>query len=159
VRETLFNWLAPHIVNAACLDLFAGSGALGFEAISRGAESVVMVEQNPLCIKALQENMKIFGSSHIDILHATALTWLSENTQDAHRYNIIFLDPPYQSNLLEESIHLIIGKNLLAPSGWIYCESDKSIDSLDFPKSLEIYRHKKAGQVYYGLVKINDELI
>ena len=99
VRETLFNWLGQTLYGRTCLDLFAGSGALGFEAASRGAERVVMVEKNPAVFRALQDNVKKLGCTGVAVHGQDGLEFAS---RDAQRYDVIFLDPPFQSDCISK---------------------------------------------------------
>lgn len=149
VRETLFNWLHPVLDGSRCLDLFSGSGALGFEALSRGAESVVMVENNPSLAALLQEQAASLGvSSSARIVHADALAWLSG---EARSFDIVFLDPPFSDNLLEKACTRLLERQLLADGALIYMES------ADFPPAdqpqLEKIKQGQAGQVQYRLLK------
>jgi 16S rRNA (guanine966-N2)-methyltransferase len=98
VRETLFNWLGQDLPGWHCLDLFAGSGALGFEAASRGAERVVMIERDRAALEALEKNRAVLGASQVSILRADALAWLAN---DRESFDLIFVDPPFDSGLAE----------------------------------------------------------
>ena len=98
VRETLFNWLAPLIKGAWCLDLFAGTGALGFEAASRGADRVVMIEKLANVVRVLHENRLLLDARQIEVIHADASPWLAGQ---AEPFNLVFLDPPFAEDLLD----------------------------------------------------------
>jgi 16S rRNA (guanine966-N2)-methyltransferase len=149
VRETLFNWLSPVIVEAECLDAFGGSGALGFEAVSRGAKKVTIVEKCLHTFKSIQQNASRLGlSSELTCLCEDTLTYLTNTTQT---FDIIFLDPPFQGNLLAECFDLIAAKNLLKPKGYIYLESDSPIMPDNMPSNWTQHRAKKAGSVHYEL--------
>ena len=150
VRETLFNWLSPIIGEADCLDAFGGSGALGFEAVSRGAKQVTIIEQCLHTLKNIQQNATRFGllSSELHCICENTLSYLANTSQT---FDIIFLDPPFQSMLLIESINLIVAKNLLKPKGYIYLESDALILPENMPSDWVQHRAKKAGNVYYEL--------
>ena len=148
VRETLFNWLQSDIGNARCLDLFAGSGALGLESISRGASFVVMVEQNKKaadCIKAHLERL------HIDnavIHHLDALKYLRmENTPSG--FDIVYLDPPYQLNVLPQCITLLEQQQWLTPTAKIYIEAPSHV-SIELPPNWLLHRHKKEDRPWEG---------
>lgn len=155
VRETLFNWLSGIIVDADCLDAFAGSGALGFEALSRGAKHVVWVENS---LKAAQhirnnrEHLKL-NVQHSDIVGDNVLTYLSRTPRD---FDIIFLDPPFHQDLLKPCLSLIAELSKIKLGGYIYIESASSLSSVMaesiWPERWEIFREKKAGNVYYGLI-------
>jgi len=120
VRETLFNWLQPVVHGAAVLDVFAGSGALGFEALSRGAGSLTLIEKNPQAAKQLMENIQTLKSADAQVKQTDALHFLA---QQQTPFDLIFLDPPFSKGLLPECIALIESNNLLADNGWIYIES------------------------------------
>lgn len=146
VRETLFNWLMHPIRDAHCLDVFAGSGALGLEAFSRGAEKVVLLEQSPQAFANLQKTITGFNNPKLKLLKIDALQYLSQCTE---QFDIIFLDPPFTKNYLPQCISYINQQNLLKKKGLVYLESAHSI-SLDETLWREIHC-KKAGQVQYAL--------
>lgn len=144
VRETLFNWLGQQLNGKTCLDLFAGSGALGFEAASRQARRVVMVEKSRAVQEALKANRQVLGANHIDIVPMDALMYLKSSRET---FDVIFLDPPYDSNLLEQVLPLI--KTRLAENGYLYIETRHwPADFLGW----DVLRHDKAGMVRYGLL-------
>src|SRR5690606_1934717 len=120
VRETLFNWLQPHIVGATCLDLFAGSGALGIEALSRGAEQVTFVDREPRIARHLKATLERLGARGADVKTADARTCLA---QPSRRFDIVFLDPPFASNLLAETFERL-ASGWLRPNALIYVECD-----------------------------------
>ncbi|HSW70476.1 MAG TPA: 16S rRNA (guanine(966)-N(2))-methyltransferase RsmD, partial [Gammaproteobacteria bacterium] len=150
VRETLFNWLAPVIQGAYCLDLFAGSGALGFEALSRGAAEVVMVDQSAVVIKCLRLQCKLLKTTK-------ALIYQSSIPQQwpvfSKCFDIVFLDPPYSEPLLLPVCFYLEEKGLLSSPAYIYLESRKEIAEDELPKGWQLIKQKKAGQVGYYLVK------
>ena len=146
VRETLFNWLGQTLYGKVCLDLFAGSGALGFEAASRGAERVVMVERNPVVCRALQENLKIFGCTNVFVHCLDGLEFIS---RDVQRFDVIFLDPPFSGDHLPRLLEIL--PQHLSENGVLYVESGAAIDvSLPW----QVVKSGKAGQVYYQLLQI-----
>jgi 16S rRNA (guanine(966)-N(2))-methyltransferase RsmD len=145
IRETLFNWLGQDLTGKSCLDLFAGSGALGFEALSRGAEQVVMIENNRQAYTALQENATKLETHHLDLRFGDALKFLSE---DNRRFDFIFVDPPFRKNLLPQLAPLL--PSHLLPEGLIYLERDIHTA---FETEWQIYRQGKAGQVSYQLLQ------
>lgn len=113
VRETLFNWLIHDIVDSRCLDLFAGSGALGFEALSRGAQHATFVERDPLILKSLAANQARLGAAACSTLvRGMALPWLRRQHQT---WDLVFLDPPYRSNQLATALQILLENDLLAP--------------------------------------------
>lgn len=149
VRETLFNWLAPVIRGARCLDLFAGSGALGFEAASRGAAHCVLVERDARAVQVLREQVSRLGARQMQVVEADAPAWLSVAPQP---FDIVFLDPPYRAGLLPECVDLLEGSGWLAPEAWIYLETGRGTP-LELPENWELYRNNRAGQVSYQLVR------
>lgn len=152
VRETLFNWLASNINGAICLDLFAGSGALGFEAISRGADQVVLVEEDARIAAILNEQKDQFNAQTIEIRNQNALTYLQNENQ---QYDVIFLDPPFDSDLLEKVIPTILKQQLLNTHGLLYVESaaqQKSTKNVEILlETLSCIREKVSGEVRYAL--------
>ncbi len=148
VRETLFNWLAPVIQGARCLDAFAGSGALGFEAASRGAGEVVLIERSPLVARQLQANAQTLGVAEMRIRQADTLQWLAAAGQP---FDIVFLDPPFADDLLEPAIAHLAGNGWLAPGARVYLETAHQSGFPPLPENWELIRDKTAGQVRYGL--------
>jgi 16S rRNA (guanine966-N2)-methyltransferase len=146
VRETLFNWLGQTLYGRTCLDLFAGSGALGIEASSRGAERVVMVENNPAVLRALQENLKKLGVMNVSAHCQDGLEFAS---RDAHLYDVIFLDPPFQSDYLPKLLEILPQR--LNKNGVVYVESGERID---VSPPWEVLKSGKAGQVHYQLLQV-----
>lgn len=151
VRETLFNWLSGDISSARCLDLFAGSGALGFEALSRGAAHVDMVDSASAVSCQLQSNAELLKAGNIKIHQAKALSFLASQPPP---YDIIFLDPPFRQSLLTECLNAISQQELLKPGAWLYIEmgSDEPLPPL--PSNWHLHREKSAGQVCYRLFAI-----
>ncbi|MCC6917251.1 16S rRNA (guanine(966)-N(2))-methyltransferase RsmD [Nitrosomonas sp.] len=147
VRETLFNWLGQDLTGKTCLDLFAGSGALGFEAASRGAERVVMVEQSMKAVRNLRDSIEKLGASQVALEHASAGTFLATG---AERYDIVFIDPPFKSGLLVEVLPLLPEK--LKEGGVVYVESS---DRLLPDNTWSIWKQSRAGHVHYGLLSLN----
>lgn len=155
VRETLFNWLSTAVAGSRCLDLFSGSGALGLEALSRGAAHVDLVDQSPLVYAQLQQNLATLNASpHASVWQACAEQWLAQYTADRPRYDVIFLDPPFHQGLLTGSIQLIDQQQLLTPHSWVYIESDRDEPAPITPASWQLHREKNAGQVCYRLYAI-----
>ena len=146
VRETLFNWLGQTLYGRTCLDLFAGSGALGFEAASRGAERVVMVEKNPAVFRALQDNIEKLACATV---FATRQDGLEFACRDAHRYDVIFLDPPFDSDYLPRLLEILSQR--LNENGMVYVESGAA---LEFEPPWRAIKSGKAGQVHYQLLGI-----
>ena len=150
IRETLFNWLAPSIQGARCLDLFAGSGALSFEAASRAAAHITCVELNPVSAASIKENIAILEANTISLLQQDALKFLTTSSPEK-KYDLIFLDPPFSENLLEKSCELLENNAWLNDSALIYLESDQDLGEYALPSNWTLVKQKKAGQVYYGL--------
>jgi 16S rRNA (guanine966-N2)-methyltransferase len=153
VRETLFNWLQYSIADTRCLDLFAGSGALGLEALSRGARDVVFVEQFPAAAHAMQEQLVRFGGSAKGrILQMGAARFLRTPGEP---FDIAFLDPPFGTNALAEYIPLLDGGGWVKPDGLVYLENERSAGIPALPVHWEMLKSKSAGEVGYHLVRVN----
>lgn len=146
VRETLFNWLAPYIENAVCLDPFAGSGALGFEALSRGAAKVVMVDQSIEVIKQLKKQAELLKTSEAEVYQARAPQLLKPG-----KFNIVFLDPPFQHDLLIPTCFYLEQNDFLANPAHIYLESNQMVEEKNLPANWTLLKSKKAGDVFYYL--------
>jgi 16S rRNA (guanine(966)-N(2))-methyltransferase RsmD len=166
VRETLFNWL-NHLLdgrwdNVSCLDLFAGTGALGFEAASRGAVRVMMVESSVAAVKQLQATKEKLHATQVSIMRGDAGELAAGGKLGNDRFNIIFLDPPYHQGWLGKLLPLCV--SLLADDGMIYAETEYpiiSMDAADLPDWMSgwmVVRAGKAGMVYYHLLKRNNLL-
>ncbi len=150
VRETLFNWLAPRLPGARCLDLFAGSGALGFEALSRAAAEAVLVEQHGAAAAALRQNAQALKAEGARIVERDALEFLKH---PAGAFDIVFLDPPYArdgAGLLEECLRLLAQGGWLRPGGLVYIEARHG-RAPALPAGWLLARSKRAGQVGYHL--------
>jgi 16S rRNA (guanine(966)-N(2))-methyltransferase RsmD len=145
VRETLFNWLGQDLTGLACLDLFAGSGALGFEAASRGARRVVMIERDRAAYAALKRNKDALQALQVELVRADALEFLRCDTSE---YDVVFLDPPFKSGCRSELIAALPSR--LAEGAWVYHES---ADRATWPEGWEVAKEGRAGQVIYQLVK------
>ncbi len=148
VRETLFNWLGQTLYGKHCLDLFAGSGALGFEAASRGAKQVLMNDKNPTVYRSLINNQKLLHCEQIISSNQDALQLLQHNRQ---KFDLIFLDPPFDGNLLPELIERL--PEHLNPEGMVYIESAQAIP-LDPP--WHQFKQGRAGKVHYQLLTFGE---
>lgn len=146
VRETLFNWLMNHIKDARCLDAFAGSGALGFEAFSRGASKVVFIEQSPQAHANLQKILTQFNSTNLKLIKADARLYLEQCTE---QFDIIFLDPPFSQDYIPQCLNSIAQNKLVHQGGYVYLESSTTIE-ID-TKEWHQLKLKQAGQVIYSL--------
>ncbi len=151
VRETLFNWLAPHIEGSRCLDLFAGSGALCLEALSRGAASAILVEKAAHVAAALRRNIDTLQAAGAEVHHADAVAYLGGPVTPV---DILFLDPPFAaSDLIERCAGLIEQRGWVKPGGFLYIEAPARFDPLPLPAGWELVRSKRAGQVGYHLAR------
>jgi 16S rRNA (guanine(966)-N(2))-methyltransferase RsmD len=149
VRQTVFNWLGQVVTGQTCLDLFAGTGVMGFEALSRGANSVTLVEKSRSAYKALLENKQLLKAEKAQILHQDAMFFLNANQQ---RFNLIFLDPPYNQQWLAKVLPLLAPH--LTADGFVYAEAEYAIDvNEDFAAGWQIVKQSKAGNVFYHLLK------
>jgi 16S rRNA (guanine(966)-N(2))-methyltransferase RsmD len=156
VRETLFNWLGQRLDGQRCLDLFAGSGALGFEAASRGAERVLMIERNARAARQLRENQARLAAKMIEIAEADGLRLASRLAPGS--FDVVFLDPPFGDGLLAQALEL--AAPLVAPDGFLYVESGEPLELEGTPPlaGWAIVRRSKAGAVHYHLLRReNDE--
>jgi 16S rRNA (guanine966-N2)-methyltransferase len=149
IRETLFNWLAPEIQGSRCLDLFAGSGALGIEALSRGAETSVLVERDSKAAAQLKANLEILKAEQGRVVNVDALGFLQKGNTDAP-YHIVFIDPPFQLKLWQAVIEALEAGNWLADNATIYIESGRD-DEYHPPINWQLHRDKHAGAVSYRL--------
>ena len=149
IREKLFNWLAPVIEGARCLDLFCGSGALGFEAASRGAAQVVLVDNNQQCYEEINKNRERLRAHQVSVYCEDALEWLGSNNQ---AFDIVVLAPPYNSDLARRSIARL-QSHQLAPGTMVYVETERRL-KLTYPKHWEELRSGHAGQVSCRLFQI-----
>jgi len=147
VRETLFNWLQADVAGSRCLDLFAGSGALGFEAASRGAQRVVQVENNAKTCLKLKQNAMALKAEHVEAVHADVLKFL-ELCRDA--FDLIFLDPPFGQGLVTPVCQQIARSGALQPYGKIYIETERNL-KLTLPGDWYLLKQKTAGDVSYNL--------
>lgn len=147
IRETLFNWLSPYLDGARCLDLFAGSGALGFEALSRGAKQVTFVEQSPKACNYLRQNMALLKIQP-EIICTDSLSALQVLSEP---FDIAFLDPPFAYEHSASICTRLENCNLLKPGAIIYLERAKSSPEITLPERWQLYRDKSSGQVRYQL--------
>jgi 16S rRNA (guanine966-N2)-methyltransferase len=153
VRETLFNWLQHAVAGARCLDLFAGSGALGLEALSRGATTLVFVEQAVAAARALQEQLIRFGASpKARVVEMGAARYLRT---PAPAFDIVFLDPPYGRDALAEYVPMLDAGNWLNVGGLVYLENEKTAGVPALPPHWELLKSKAAGEVGYHLARVN----
>lgn len=147
VRETLFNWLQFDLTGARCLDLYAGSGALGFEALSRGAGSATLVDVHTAACLALRDNSRKLNAT-TEVIQAEARRFLGGNGTP---YDMIFLDPPFGQGLVMECCELLETQNWLAPAAMIYIEAERTLVLDGLPETWQPLRSKTAGEVGYHL--------
>ncbi|WP_374602195.1 16S rRNA (guanine(966)-N(2))-methyltransferase RsmD [Niveibacterium sp.] len=148
VRETLFNWLGQDLDGWSCLDLFAGSGALGFEAASRGAAHVLLVERDPAAYAVLQQNARLLGGEALVCQRGDALRLVDTTPR---RFDLIFLDPPFRQQWLERLAPKL--ERILADDGFVYVEAESPVETLG---GLRAVKAGKAGQVHYQLLQRGD---
>jgi 16S rRNA (guanine(966)-N(2))-methyltransferase RsmD len=145
VRQTVFNWLGQELHGLSCLDLFAGTGVMGFEALSRGASQVVLIEKSRAAYQAMVDNKSALKATNAQVLNLDALQFLKQNQQV---FDVIFLDPPYHQGLIDQALPLI--KTALSEDGQVYVEAEFALeDSADW----QVYKSGKAGNVFYHLLK------
>lgn len=145
VRETLFNWLGQDLTGKDCLDLYAGSGALGFEAASHGARRVVMIERDAATLHALLENRETLNAAAVSVVRADALEFLQNH---GDRYHVVFLDPPFAEDHWARLLAQL--PRCLMPGGLVYCERARALSELD---GWEVVKSGRAGQVSHQLLK------
>ena len=151
IRETLFNWLAPTLPGSQCLDLFAGTGALGLEALSRGASGVVFVEKSAAAARQLRTNVALLDARGAHVLEQDAMDFLGG--EPAQRFDIVFLDPPFALDAVEETCRLLAQTGHLADSALIYIEDDRTRVEPPLPGGWRELRNKTTGNVRYRLVQ------
>jgi 16S rRNA (guanine966-N2)-methyltransferase len=153
VRETLFNWLQHSIVQTRCLDLFAGSGALGLEALSRGAREVVFVEQAAVAVTVLKAELdRLGGGARAQVVHAAAARFLGAPGEP---FDGVFLDPPFGRGTLCEYVRLLDDRGWVRNGGWVYLESERAAGMPAVPPHWELIKSKSAGEVGYHLARVN----
>ncbi len=149
VRITVFNWLGQDMTGKHCLDLFAGTGAFGFEALSRNSKSVTMVENSRQAYNAILQNQTMLKAENCQILNQDALLFLGSNTQ---KFDVIFCDPPYNKDWLTKLLPIL--NQHLSADGMLYVEAEFAIQS---DATWHVKKQDKAGNVYYHLLQLNHE--
>lgn len=152
VRETLFNWLMPSIHKSVCLDLFAGSGSLGFEALSRGAKHCTFVEKSKLAFSQIKTTRTSLNAVNSEVHNCDAIDFLS--SVHNHNFNLVFLDPPFSDDYLISSIESIHEYQLVSSGGYIYIEFNKDNDLSDLPDNWSVIRKKIYGNVCFILIEV-----
>ena len=150
VRETLFNWIAAQIPGAKCLDLFTGSGALGLEALSRGAGQTTMVDLSAVATGQLQSNLQTLKATNATVIQADVQHWLSQQNNDL-QYDLVFMDPPFRKELAAGCCETLESQGMLASRAMIYVETESELSVLQVPDNWHLHREKHAGQVTYRL--------
>ena len=149
VRETLFNWLGRELTGWSVLDAFAGTGVLGFEAASRGATTVQMLERETKLVSQLSATKARLGASAVTVTQADAMAWMKRAPA---QFDLVFLDPPFDANLFESA--LAASLHCVVPQGWIYLEASAPFDAASLAeRGLELYRHSRAGAVHAHLIR------
>ena len=154
IRETLFNWLMADIPHSHCLDLFAGSGALGLECLSRGAAHVTLLEKHPQAATQLKQHCDTLNVSHGKVITCNTIDWLRTHTLAKNSIDIAFIDPPFDHDLWTDAINSLHTSELLKSGALIYIESPK-YTVISTPDSWQIHKEKRAGQVCYRLFIYN----
>ncbi len=169
VRETLFNWLGQDLAGWRVLDAFAGSGALGLEAASRGAECVTMLECEPALARGIQSNVHKLGAQGVSVVAADALAWMKQQAlRQPGAFDLVLLDPPFEADLFDDALAAATG--CVPSGGWIYLEAPMPCVSPDstagstgavlaLPPGLRVHRQGKAGAVHYHLIERGDSAL
>ncbi|MGQ7273356.1 16S rRNA (guanine(966)-N(2))-methyltransferase RsmD [Marinobacter sp. V034] len=152
VRETLFNWLMPVVPGARCIDLFAGSGVLGLEALSRGAEQVEFVDHTRPLTDALSANLKTLRCTDASVKCQDILAYLGQ--KPAQAADIVMMDPPFRQNWLSRLLPLIRDNGWVSSDSWVYIEHESELQSVPAPENWQLHREKTAGQVCYRLYRV-----
>lgn len=151
-RETLFNWLNFYLAGSDCLDLFAGSGALGLEALSRGAARATLVDHTPALAQALRDNLRLLKSEKGTVVCQDVLGYLSNRQRPP--FDLVFMDPPFRQGWLEKLFPLLESEQWVNPRGWVYVEHESELRTPSVPASWQLHRQKTAGQVTYSLYRV-----
>ncbi len=152
IRETLFNWLQTDVIASQCLDLYAGSGALGFEATSRGAKAVVMVENNAQACRLINENKTKLAAEQIKIIQMDVFKFLAG---DATPFDLVFLDPPFAKGMAQQTCQWLEDKGWLTPNAKVYVEVESQLVLDELPTNWQRIKSKTAGEVGYYLFERN----
>lgn len=156
IRETLFNWIQDQIPGETCLDMYAGSGAIGFEALSRGAAKVVFVENDKLAGDAITENMKLLQVNNAELVRSNAQQWVAQYQQHAEhdkklKFGLVFLDPPFADDLVYKTCEQLETSGMLKTNSKIYIETADDLEETRLPQMWTLLKNKKAGSVRYYL--------
>lgn len=156
VRETLFNWLQFELADQRCLDLFAGSGALGFEALSRGAAQVILLEKDSQAARLLAQHAERLSAACQGtalVQSGDALNFLQQ--KPAAPFDVVFVDPPFRMELADSACELLQQNGWLRPGSWVYLETERDWRP-NWPANWRLHREKEAGQVAFRLLQVND---
>lgn len=152
VRETLFNWLGQSLDGVSVLDAFAGTGALGLEAASRGAQPVLLLERDAAVARHLREAVqRLGGGADIEVVVTDAIGWMRAAAAQGRRFDLVFLDPPFAAGLFEPALQA--AQALVGTGGWIYLEADEALSEAHLPTGWVAWRHARAGQVHAHLLR------
>lgn len=154
IRETLFNWLAPHILDARCADLFAGSGALGLEALSRGAAHCDFVDSAAAALSGIRGHLRTLDAEDAGRCHALTAQQFLQQTQES--YNIVFVDPPFKLSLVEPVCEFLATSGLLADAAFVYIETASTEPPPSVPPQWALHREKVSGGVTYRLFRTTE---
>ena len=156
IRESLFNWIQADIANSRCLDLFSGSGALGIEALSRGAKMTTFIESDFETANYLENNLQTLNAANGMVVRANAISWL-ESQKNIEPFEFVFLDPPFKKNLLLDSISLLESNYMITDNGNIYIETEVEDNLRQLPPTWRLRHKKQAGRVSYCLYNKIDQ--
>ncbi|WP_111978778.1 16S rRNA (guanine(966)-N(2))-methyltransferase RsmD [Algibacillus agarilyticus] len=152
VKETVFNWLMFKVADRNVLDCYAGSGSLGIEALSRGAQSVTLIEKHKSTAQQLNKNIQSLSSAQIKVENQDCLTFLH---QTAQQFDLVFIDPPFNCGLAAQTISALVDNNKLANNALIYLEVEKNLTQVIWPDNWQVLKEKTAGEVSYRLLSVN----
>lgn len=151
-RETLFNWLSFHLAGSRCLDLFAGSGVLGLEALSRGAGAATFVDHTPALAQALRQNLRLLNCQQARVECQSVESFLA--APPPQPFDIVFMDPPFRQGWLEQLFPALGSQPWVAPGSWVYVEHESELSPPPPPPNWRLHRQKQAGQVCYNLYRV-----
>ncbi len=153
VRETLFNWLTGWVAGADCLDAFSGTGALGMEALSRGAALATFLEYSPVAARTLKENLATLKCTSAEVINTDACLWLAKPA--ASSYDLVFLDPPFNKGMLAPACRMLQKNGYLKANSVVYIEAESTLGQPDVPANWSLWKEKGAGQVVSRLYRVN----
>lgn len=164
VKETVFNWLMNKIDQSHCLDCFAGSGSLAFEALSRGAKSVTLVEKDNLAARQIEQNLSLLNVNNARLVKGDCLSFLqsldvADGNKAENKFDLVFIDPPFRQNLATPICQLLVERQLLSPSALIYVEIESELKDFVAPASWQQLKEKTAGQVSFRLYQNNSQAL